>query len=663
MRPRSAIVCIVGCAACLLAAAAQSDLDIAREALRDGLWDIARAHAEKVNTDDARLLVLESLAGERNWQEIGKRLATWPETKGPGFDYYRAVLKGDHEGAMRLLKTGGSQDGFLEARMSEAESLAKSGKTEAARQIWKEIMGVTNAGERVFVHASVNLMDVEALRHAYEASTTAARRRFVGLRLGRALLARDADAAEGARLIRTIARDSPDTDGARDAFLALADSEISREQWSSAAATLAEAIEIWPEAVKLVSVQEGLGWTALRLGRLEASLESFQRAESLATNDLTRAKAVVKQGDVLSEMGRGDEALAKYREAVAKYPSTPVAARLKSVIEVRELERKGRESYRNYGFEEARKAFRRVAELDAGRKSRMDFFDVLCLYGQGDDEAASAQARLLAEKCPDEAVKTEAKLWLAKFLYNNREWKSSAAFFLACAEASPDNPARAAESTLWAARAVFAENDFARAIALSSQLLERYPTSPFKHQALLLQGEALIELSRFDEAVLVFERVMLAESVPTAERIRAQMLRADALYAMGADNPARYAAALEAYRSIRFGGTLALSARLVISFKIARTLEKLKRLDEAIDQYYSQVVLAYRDGRVAHEHFNDEARAAFSRAAFRLADEYESRGKDQQALAVLNLVAKSDVPAADEAVRRMERISKKGRFL
>ena len=44
-------------------------------------------------------------------------------------------------------------------------------------------------------------------------------------------------------------------------------------------------------------------------------------------------------------------------------------------------------------------------------------------------------------------------------------------------------------------------------------------------------------------------------------------------------------------------------------------------------------------------------------------DEFESRGRDRQAVGVLRLVVESDVPAAEEAAKRIERISAKGRFL
>ena len=62
-------------------------------------------------------------------------------------------------------------------------------------------------------------------------------------------------------------------------------------------------------------------------------------------------------------------------------------------------------------------------------------------------------------------------------------------------------------------------------------------------------------------------------------------------------------------------------------------------------------------------HFTDEARAAFSRASFWLADEHENRGRDRQAVNILRLVAESDVPAAVEAAKRIGRIENKGRVL
>lgn len=655
-------VAVVGCLLSVVLGATAGELDVARAALRDGLWEVARTHAARAEGNDARLVILESYANEGRWTDVGERLSAWTNAVGGAFDYYRAAVAGDYPKAVKLLRTSGSAVGAVEARMLEADLQVKAGDANAARRLWADVVASSNASERALTVAAVNLGELEPLRKAYATVRMPAYKRLAGLRYGIALLKDAKTVSEGTRIVRAIVKDAPDAPGAQEASIALAEAALSSERWQDAATAYHEVVETWPDSAKLAKVQEGRGWALLKLGRHDEALEAFGRAEKLATDDQSRAMAVLKQGDTLSEMGRGEESMARYRDVLAKYPQTRVAERLKQVVRIRELETKGRELYREYRFGEAAKAFAEVAKEDTARAARMAYFQILCLYGQGLDDQAGKRAHDLAERCENPKVRADATLWLAKFRYNRGEWKVSGGLFAAYAAMRPDEAA-APEALTWAARAAFAENDFNLAIQRVTRLVERYPDSTFRPQALLVQGESLIELARFDEAVLVLEGVAISEVALPADRMRAQILKADALFAMGADNPARYQAALEAYRSVRFGGSLSLSGQLAVSFKIARTLEKLKRMDEAIDQYYTQVVLAYREGREKGERFDDEARADFSRAAFRLVDEYESRGKDLQAESILHLVADSDVPAADEAQKRMERISKKGRFL
>ena len=632
-------------------AAAADELSIAKEALRDGLWEIARNHAGTNGTEESRFVILESFAGEGKWDEVGKRLADWKDAKGDGFDYYRAVVKGDHAGAMEILKRGGSSEGLVQAKLYEAEALAKEGKKEQANGVWREIVAATNAGIRALAIAGANLMDAELLRRAYVEVHDASLRRTVGLRLGRALLGDVKTADEGKVLIRSLVKDAPDADGSRDAFLAMADNEIAAGRWTAAAEIYREAIETWPDCAKSSSVQEGRGWVFSKLGRTDEALEAFRLAGSLAQDDEGRAVALIKEGDIFQALGRAEEAMRRYRDALEKYPNTRASRDLQPVVRTRELEAKGRALYRELKFAEAEHAFAEAGKSDAGCRDRMAFFCALCQYGQGQDDEAEKAVRQLAENCLDGKVRGDATLWLAKYLYNRRKWKDAEKFFVT------------ADSPLWAARAAFADGNFNRAIQLSTEIAEKRPDAKEKTQALILQGESLVELSRFDEAVLVLDRVLASEGIRPDDRTRAKMLRADALYAMGADNSARYAAALEAYRDILFGGDLSAGEKLLLSYRIARSLDKLKKTEEAMNQYYTQVVLAYREGRLSGGHFTDEVRAAFSKAAFRLADVYESRGQDRQAIAVLELVAESDVPAADEAVRRINKMRSKGRFL
>lgn len=685
------------------------ELDVAREALRDGLWDVARAHAVD-DSEESRGVVIESYAREGNWDELAETLSGWRKMdeesgavanesadaylyygalalaeKGEkekaaallanatfkSQEYHRLAVRlrarlaadaGDKQLALQLVRESGFETADVDARMAAATILATSGDRPAAEKIWRDVAVATNATKSAFAVAAANLADPDLLRQASEKAEDAQTRRFAGLRLGRILIKSADTFDEGVRTIRAIVKDSPDIEGARDAAIALADMLLSREAWLEAANEFHDVMEIWPDASHIFAVQEGRGWALMRLGRFEEALEAFSRAEEVAEDDEQRAMAILEQGDVLAENSRGDEAMAKYRIVLEKHPDTSAAGKLKEVVRRRELEAQGRELYRDYRFADAQKVFAALAESDPESASRANLLQALCLYGQGLDGEAEQRAKDIAENAEDANVRSEATLWLAKLAYNTRRWEESEKLFAAYAAMAPDSP-RAPGALVWAARAAFSAGDYSLAIRTATSLVEKYHNPPEMARAFTIQGEALLELGRFDESVLVLERALMEKGLEGAERLKAEVLKADALFAMGADNPARYREALDAYRALRLGESLTPGLRLAVSFKMGRVLEKLKRIDEAIDQYYTGVVLAYREGRMKGMAFDDEARAVFARAAFRLADEYESRGKDFQAMHILELVIASDVPAADEAEKRLDRIQTKGKFL
>lgn len=646
----------------LLPGAETNDLSVAREALRDGLWEVARAHAAPAASADGKLIVLESWAGEGKWDEVGKCLKSWQDAKGAGFDYYRAVVAGNHMRALEILKKGGSTEGVTEAKMYEAGILAKSGQGDLAATLWREVATSTNVGIRTFAMASMNLMDAALLRRAYELVKAPELGKMVGLRLGVALLRDEKTFSEGEKLVVLVAKGSPDANGAKEAMLALADAKLAKCDWKSAEAIFHETAETWPDAVKVAALHEGRGWALRNLGRKAEALEAFEHAAELAEPGERKAAALVKVADQLQDMGRNEEALARYREVLAKFSETVTAKGIKEAIALLDLDTKGRGLYRDFKFAEAAAVFAEIAERSPARRRRMQFFSAMCLYGQGRDDEAGVEVAKLAEDRSDDAVRLEAMLWLAKFRYDRHEWKEAGRLFEACSELQTVEE-QSQESALWAARASMAESDWPRAIQLTTALIARRPSARLKVPALLIQGEALIAQTRFDEAILVLEQVLLSNELQPTDRMRAKMLRADAYFALGADNTARYETALEAYREVRLGEVLTPSDQLVLAYKIARTLEKMKRADEALDMYYSQVVLAYRTGRLSGGRYTDNARAAFSRAAFRLADEFERRGRYAKVVNILELVVQSDVPAADEASRRIGRILKEGSVL
>lgn len=675
------------------------DLNIARQALRDGIWDVARNYALKTHGDEGRLIVLESYARESHWQSILTMLKGWGDPEGEGFLCYRAMAlakTGDSKAARKLLDGAEFKDADLakiavritaalclddgepadalkalsagesddvDFRMLKAEALAAKGDRKEADEIWRTVVATTNAPESAVASAASRLDDAEVLRNAYEKVQSASLRRSVGVRLGMALLRDRNTFDEGSRIIRSIVRDAPDSDGARDGYLALADALLDRKSWASAAEVYDEMLEIWPDVAKDASFQEGRGWVLIETGKPEEALAAFDSAVELAEDDSTKAMSLVKAADVLSMLNRGDEAMARYRRVREEFPKTMAAERIAGLVRLHELEEKGRTQYGEYRFAEAQETFEKVAEENPSRRNKMEFYVVMCLYGQGRDDEAVDKANTLAEdESVDSSLRAEATLWLAKYAYNKARWKEAAERFLAYADLS-GSPSMVAAAIVWASRAYFADNDFQHAVSTVGRMSETDADPSTLAAGRLLQGEALMELARFDEAVIALERAALAAGMSTEERFRAQILKADALFAMGSDNPVRYHSALDAYRTLQLGADITPSQKISIAFKIGKTLERMKKTEESIDQYYTQVVLAYRNGRENGVIYSDEAHADFSRAAFRLADEYESRGQDHQAVSILSLIVASEIPAADEASRRIERIRKKGRYL
>ena len=687
--------------AALAAFLSQADeFDTARSALRDGLWETARIHAARSENDGAKTLILESYAQEGRWEDLLKEMDAIGDIHGEEGACFKALAlfkngdasaaaalldetsftnascvaaaavvraeidlaSGDAKGAAKRISSEAMAGAGPDVKAAAAELLALAGEKKRAQTLWRDAISAKDAGECAIASAALGLGDRASLEKAYGAVESAKLHRQVGLRLGLLFLGAKETFDEGERIVREISKDAPDTRGAKDAVAVLADALLERGSNEAAAELYSWIFLTWPEAATVSGIHEGHGWALRKLGRFKDAVDAFSRAEETATNDESRAAAILAQGDSLSEAGLGEEAMAKYRVLLEKFPDSDAGRRLKKIVELRELETKGRELYAQFNFAGAMKLFKELAAKSPSAKPRADYYEVLCLYGMRRDAEAQKKALEITSSGEDFAIRAEATLWLAKFSYNARKWKEAASLFSSFAAMRPDSPKTPA-ALLWAARALFAAGDGEAAVKTGAALTERYPDSRERAEVQIVQGEALIDLARFADAVLVLERAAATEGIAPEERVHAQMLKADALFAMGADNPTRYRDALDIYTAAALGSAGDPGTRLVASFKTARTLEKLNRRDEALDKLYSDVVVAYRENRANGVVYGDEACAAFVRAAFQLADEHESRGEDAQALKILSLVSTSDLPAAVEADNKIKRIHKKGRFL
>lgn len=384
-------------------------------------------------------------------------------------------------------------------------------------------------------------------------------------------------------------------------------------------------------------------------------------------------------------LGHVEDAVAVYRalldEAAVRRP-TPEQR-------VRALAGRGRALYRAYRFPDAEADFAAVGKLDASRRDEMDFLIVLCQYGAGRVREASSSARALLARMADSPLRVDLRMWLATYDAGRREWPAAIAGFEACATNAHVSAARRVEAFVRAARCAVELPDFQKALELavgastnavagaekaaSGADGSASPSSEaaWAAEALVLQGEALCELGRFEDAEFVLERAARANGGEAMQH-RAALAQANCYFVMGAGDAKRYQSAIDAYGMIQKDESYSPSQRLAASYNMARALEKLRRLDEAADVYYTNVVLAYWDGvrpdgspgaeNAPRVWFDSSARQYFSRAVYNLADHYESRGELQQAARMLEYIVRASLPAKDEARRRIARLKEKGGF-
>lgn len=197
------------------------------------------------------------------------------------------------------------------------------------------------------------------------------------------------------------------------------------------------------------------------------------------------------------------------------------------------------------------------------------------------------------------------------------------------------------------------QDNFLDAFTLFSRLAGDTPDSELLLQARFAQGEALTELGEFSRAILAYEEIIKTESDSlTADRARGRL--ADCLFTLGADEPARFTEALEMYQALSQRTGIPYELRLQALCKAARCADKTGNTDTALKHYTEAV---YSAGEQTAS-LSPTAVLWFTRAALEAAELLERQQKPREATHLYDRIIQAEVPAADEAQKRIRRIRK-----
>ena len=729
----------------VLAAAASAfcgDIDVARQALADGVWRSALVAADIASTNvsvrtAARLVSLEALAHMEDDAEIRRRLAEWTDETSEHFRFWKArsfVRVGDLGRAEAVLEAP-FEDGSLAlpvATLKAALLMARDRPEEALKAMSghevRHVPGLVGDDSRLTVaEALCRTGRPDEARALLETLASTASRREIRARSGFLLGFSEMDSPSsytaGVARVRAILRANPGDRQSEAAAKVFADRLLKAGDAASAEDEYRRYLEAFPSAAMDFDVIERRGQALLSLGRNSEAAGAFARAEQAAEDPADRSRLAYLQAsahlaagnisDAAANFGRsasyggpgrdrslfaqadalergGDAARAsgiytelsgragvwgdkanlrlisivarngQLGEAIERYTKVLESPGALSADDVTEAYLgRGRACYRDYRFKEASDDFATVASRRPALADGMRFLMALCLYGAGRDAEAKEAAVAIMDSTEDAALRADLMLWCAKYSFNRGEYKDAQSYFSGYAS-SCAGTAPAADALLWAARCASAQMESPKAVELATRAANAAQSDKtLFSEALLVQGEAIMELGRYPEAAQIFDRLAsVGGESPVTQK--AAMLKADALYAMGAGDMGRYEDAIAAYRAIADGGALLPDRRIETSFKIGRALEKLRRTKDAMDQYYRNVVLAYSEETSKGVLLGAPARTFFSRAAFSLADYYAAAGDTLAVRKMLERVIASDVPAANEARRRLDELNANG---
>lgn len=523
---------------------------------------------------------------------------------------------------------------------------------------------------------------------------------------------------DGLRALRDAAVGFPFSPFIADIQLQLADMLYNRERYAEALEEYQVYLEAYSDPDGRLRALRGKAWSLWQLERYAEAASAFVRMAGLTERPDERADSLLKAGDALFRNAQFQRARQMYDQLAAEFTNHPhrVQARYQSALCLRELEHPDaartallelEAAYPAHPaapraaltaaliledetqWKEALEVYDRVIErypdtplLDRVYHQRgmlryrlgfidraLEDFDVIlerfaasayaepaffmrgrAYYLLGRNEDALRVCRAFPERFPNSIWTAQVQFWIGEYHYNRGDYTGAEAAFAKVTEQWPRNDL-ADDALYWAGRAAFHRKEYTRCIEIMSALTRDYPDSDQKADARFAQGEAFSELGQFAEAIVVFDH--LIQEHPGHRLVaHAWGRKGDCHFTLGRDDPARYEQARACYQTVLDGRHVPAPMQLQAEYKIGRCEEKNGNPDAALERYMNVVYthLDYvGDGR-------EGAPVWFIRAAFGAARIKEEAGQWREAIAIYERVVNANIPAGEEARKRIQTI-------
>lgn len=434
--------------------------------------------------------------------------------------------------------------------------------------------------------------------------------------------------------------------GEREALLVKsADALFANSQYKLAGAAYERILGEFPAGGLRPQVLFQYGESLARQSQWEPAEQQFREvirrypAHSLAERSLMRiAELKEEQGPPFMR-----SAMAAYADVMAVYPS--------GALFPEALLRHGLAAYQVGEFDSALKSLTQVVTAYPTNKVAQQayFMRGWALYMSGQEEESLKVCKAFVERYPDSEWTPGVMFWIGEYANNHGQYAQAEEQFLKLVQKAPKHPL-AEQALIWAGRAAMKQKEYLRAVDLFSRMARSYPESELMAEARFLQGDSLSELGEFSRAILVFDD--LISKFPNSPLVSAAWgRRGDCQFTLGATDAKRYDEAIASYRSVARSPGSTFDLELQAEYKIGRCYNKMGRRADALEQYYTRVVVRYLAGKGS-----PSAAVWFTNAAFAAADIQELEKNWKRAIKVLERVVEARVPASGDARKRIEQI-------
>jgi TolA-binding protein len=386
------------------------------------------------------------------------------------------------------------------------------------------------------------------------------------------------------------------------------------------------------------------GLSLARTGRRADALAIFQTMETDYAASPFAERAALRSADVLLDGEQWEAALNKYTQIGQTYTNSTAAAL--------SMHQRGLVLYQLGRYADAQLAFEAVAANHPQSEyvPQASYMRGFCLYLQGQVDEAVKTCQDFILKYPGSEWAPEVVFWLAEQYYNLGNYIQAEPLFIRIASDYKGNKL-APRALYWAGRAAAAQANYVGAIEHYSEVAKTYPESDILPQTRFSQGDALTELGEFARAILAFEEIV--KTYPESFLVNSAWGRkGDCQFSLAVDNPARYAEAMSSYQAILDRTSAPMALKLQAEYKVGRCLEKINAPDKAFSRYMN-VVYTFINENVER---SPDSVLYFTRAAIGAAALKEKEKAWHEAVQVYERVIEANVPAQDEARKRIEKI-------